>query len=453
MPSRRHEPVPSTDESSDDDSDWAPSSSDDDEKSETASNSSRSSASSASSSRGGSDDEKAAVAVHQPGKRRKRKKVHHHGAAVLPPSSSNQNTPVVVALVLLICLAVGAAVYFYVSSSSSSSASDAESTSANDTGSADGAGAGRSGGTATKTSSTGKSSATATALKGSSSGTAATDKDSSASAMSKTRGEEENASSSSSSDATATSAASASASTSSMKTCKKGVGYNDASFTTAMDICWAANWNSQAGGDLSDGVMYVPMLWGPTHVDGWQENAEAAIAAGATHVLGMNEPDLPEQANMAPAVAASLYSSAILPLATAAKLVSPAVTNGVALDNGSSMGVPWMKEFLGNCSDCEISAIALHWYDSAGNTAYFTSYLEDAYSQLNLPIWLTEFAGTGTTDEQVTFFEFAVPYLEGKDWIEKYAAFGAFWNNSGNYNLNNEDGSLNDPGTTYSETT
>jgi len=33
--------------------------------------------------------------------------------------------------------------------------------------------------------------------------------------------------------------------------------------------------------------------------------------------------------------------------------------------------------------------------------------------------------GTGTPAEQKTFLEFAVPYLEKQDWIERYAAFGA----------------------------
>lgn len=37
----------------------------------------------------------------------------------------------------------------------------------------------------------------------------------------------------------------------------------------------------------------------------------------------------------------------------------------------------------------------------------------------------SQFMGTGTPAEQKTFLEFAVPYLEKQDWIERYAAFGA----------------------------
>lgn len=64
------------------------------------------------------------------------------------------------------------------------------------------------------------------------------------------------------------------------------------------------------------------------------------------------------------------------------------------------------------------------------NTAYFTSYLTDAHAKLQKPIWLTEFMRTGTPDEQKTFLEFAVPWLEKQDFIERYAAFGAFTNSN-----------------------
>ncbi|BGP39137.1 hypothetical protein JCM10449v2_003075 [Rhodotorula kratochvilovae] len=248
-----------------------------------------------------------------------------------------------------------------------------------------------------------------------------------------------------------TSAASSPASTSSSNGCRKGVGYNDAKYTTNLDICWAYNWASTGGDGIRDGAMYVPMLWGTKSLDGWTDNANAAIKAGATHVLGFNEPDLPEQANLSPSAAAQLWLDQVEPLAGSAKLVSPGVTNGVKLDNGSALGVPWLQEFLAACSGCTIDAVALHWYDSAGNTAYFTKYLEESHSTLNKPIWLTEFMGTGTPDEQKTFLEFAVPWLEQQDWIERYAAFGDFLDNPVAEFIASDDGTLNDLGKAYSD--
>ncbi|GAA5889798.1 hypothetical protein JCM5296_002344 [Sporobolomyces johnsonii] len=249
---------------------------------------------------------------------------------------------------------------------------------------------------------------------------------------------------------TATGTSSAASSSSSSKTCKKGVGYNNASFTLELDICWAYSWTSSQGGTLSSGVMYIPQLWGSAQVDGWTDAANAAIKAGATHVLGFNEPDLDTQANLTPSAAAALWSSAMEPLATSAKLVSPAVTNSVATADGQPMGVPWLKEFVAACSDCTIDAVALHWYDSAGNNAYFQSYLEEAYGNLSKPIWLTEYMGTGTSTDQATFMVTTVDWLEKQDYIEKYAAYGDFCD-SPVANFVDCDGSSNDLGKAYSD--
>ncbi|GAA6054131.1 hypothetical protein JCM3770_003211 [Rhodotorula araucariae] len=254
-------------------------------------------------------------------------------------------------------------------------------------------------------------------------------------------------------DSQPSSAASASSSKSNSSTsgCKKGVGFNDAKYTVKLDICWGYNWASTGGEGIREGAMYVPMLrsWG-AETDGWMDNANKAIKAGATHVLGFNEPDHPKQANLSPKDAAQLWLDQIEPLAGSAKLVSPGVTNGVKLDNGSAMGVPWLQEFLEACSKCTIDAVALHWYTDAGNTAYFTRYMEESHAALNKPIWLTEFMGTGTPDKQKDFVNFAVPWLEQQDWIERYAGFGAFLDNEIASFIASDDGKLNDLGKAYS---
>ncbi|GAA5994191.1 glycoside hydrolase family protein [Rhodotorula paludigena] len=231
-------------------------------------------------------------------------------------------------------------------------------------------------------------------------------------------------------------------------TCKKGVGYNDAKYTEKLDICWGYNWASS--GEIKQGAMYVPMLWEEKSLEGWSDNAKKAIEAGATHILGFNEPDLAEQAHMSPSKAAELWKSEIESFSSSAKLVSPAVTNGVKAEDGSPMGVPWLHEFISACDGCTIDAVALHWYDSAENTDYFTAYLTEAQAKLMKPIWLTEFMGTGTPEAQKKFLEFAVPWLEDQDWIERYAAFGCFKDNEIANFIASDDGSLNELGQAYS---
>lgn len=210
-----------------------------------------------------------------------------------------------------------------------------------------------------------------------------------------------------------------------------------------------------------------------------------------------NEPDLDTQSNISPQDAAKAWQTYIQPLAGSAKLVSPAVTNGVKAASGAPMGVAWLKEFVAACDGCTIDAFAVNTTSfpgiashcslltlrtcfsftgtmlrgllqlcgdlsspaslltfpisrpdarSSSNTAYFTSYLEQAYKNLSKPIWLTEvseqsllprlllltlpvrwqFMGTGSATDQATFLKFADPWLEQQTFIEKYAAFGAF---------------------------
>ncbi|KAL8291625.1 hypothetical protein RQP46_001883 [Phenoliferia psychrophenolica] len=135
---------------------------------------------------------------------------------------------------------------------------------------------------------------------------------------------------------------------------------------------------------------------------------------------------------------------------TTVKLVSPAVTNGNQSE--PAIGIPWLQQFIGNCSSCQIDAVALHWYDVTSNTAYFQTYLTEAYAILKKPIWLTEFMGTGSAADQVTFIKAVVPWLEEQTFIERYAAFGDFASNSVAVFVDSSN-NLNALGTAYSTTT
>ncbi|BGP03725.1 hypothetical protein NBRC10513v2_007457 [Rhodotorula toruloides] len=158
-----------------------------------------------------------------------------------------------------------------------------------------------------------------------------------------------------------TSTAPASTSTASSK---KGVGYNTASYTSNLKISWAYNWGQTPDGTLNKGVEYVPMFWGPGGASTWSANAQKAISSGSTHLLGMNEPDLGSQSNLTIPQAVANWKANMSPFYGKAKLVSPAVTNG-----GYPMGVGYLQDFKGNCTQCwnEIDAVALHCVASGAN--------------------------------------------------------------------------------------
>ncbi|GAA5962665.1 hypothetical protein JCM8115_005911 [Rhodotorula mucilaginosa] len=213
------------------------------------------------------------------------------------------------------------------------------------------------------------------------------------------------------------------------------------------------------------------MLWNAAAGSTWNANAQAAIASGSKH-LAFNEPDLDSQADMTVAQSVTAWKQYMSPLVgKGAKLGSMAVTNG-----GAPMGIAYLQAFFAACPQCaqECDFVALHWYDAAWNTGYFTvrmslsppgltssstadlsalhaarekNYLADAYNTLQKPIWLTEFAGSGTVAEQQTFLKYVIPWMEKQTFIERYAGFGDF---VGNYVYAN--GSLTPLGQTYSQT-
>jgi hypothetical protein len=206
----------------------------------------------------------------------------------------------------------------------------------------------------------------------------------------------------------------------------RGIPYNDVQYTTAFSgkkISWAYNWGSSAG-DLGSGFEYVPMLWGTdTPFSGpWKSNANKAIAAGSTHLLGFNEPDLTEQANLSPDAAATAYKTYLSDMfgGKNIRLGAPAVTNG-----GAPMGLTWLGNFMTACSGCQIDFVPIHWYDSAANVEYFKSHVEQAHQQTGKPIWITELGASGSDDEVNAFLQTVLPWLDSQPYVERVAYFMA----------------------------
>ncbi|GAA5871383.1 hypothetical protein JCM3774_005585 [Rhodotorula dairenensis] len=224
---------------------------------------------------------------------------------------------------------------------------------------------------------------------------------------------------------------------------KRGIAYNQAKLTTKLNIQWAYNWDQRPNGGLNPGVDYVPMLWGPSHASTWFENANAALARGSTYLLAFNEPDLETQANMDVGESVRAWKEYMSPFAGRAKLGSMAVTNGP-----DPKGISYIKRFFEACPECEREChmAVIHWYDSAQNVAYFKRYLQDTHDLLHKPIWLTEFQGSGTVEQQQAFLREVIPWMEAQDYIERYAGFGDF---VGTY-VADESGTLTPLGETYS---
>ncbi|KAM3515655.1 hypothetical protein MY11210_000633 [Beauveria gryllotalpidicola] len=212
---------------------------------------------------------------------------------------------------------------------------------------------------------------------------------------------------------------------------KQGIAYNDPSLAnTFKNNCnkngcgWAYNWGSSPG-DLSNDVEYVPMLWGDlvVHTSHWDADVETALAKGAKALLSFNEPDMPSQANMDPATAATAHAKYFAKYKGRALIGAPAVSNS-NLDN---QGLPYLKNFVAACDatpGCYFDFCPVHWYSPAQDIDTLFTHLAEANKICGgKPVWLTEFAPTGSDEQIASFLQTAKPKFDSLDYLQRYSYF------------------------------
>lgn len=217
------------------------------------------------------------------------------------------------------------------------------------------------------------------------------------------------------------------------KSAKRGVAF---SFTQVTDlplmspyISWDYNWGNTPSNDAalwfdSNEMDYCPMCWNGNY------NADAIRAFVAAHpntkyLLGFNEPNLTDQANMTPAQAAALWPPVVaLAKELNLKLVSPAMNYGTL--PGYNDPIKWLDEFFAqpNVDINDIYAISIHCYMSSASAVQ--GYVEK-FEKYNKPIWMTEFCAwdpvPGSVTTQMDYMCAVLNYLEANPKVERYAWF------------------------------
>ena len=202
------------------------------------------------------------------------------------------------------------------------------------------------------------------------------------------------------------------------KSYKRGVSYG---FHSAKDmqnfsknISWWYNWAAEPDIAIRNtyknyGVDFTPMAWNGTGINA--VNNWVNQDSNVKYILGFNEPNFTDQANMTPKQAATAWLAfqAIADLHNL-KTVGPAVNycGNCVTENGVTYNDPfkYLDDFFTACKDCDVDFIALHWY-GGGNS--IVGYVENA-RKYNKPIWVTEFAAW---DDSVTNVEDQKKYLAG----------------------------------------
>lgn len=197
-------------------------------------------------------------------------------------------------------------------------------------------------------------------------------------------------------------------------------------------VSWSYNWaNTPAASQENKyqqyGIQFVPMCWNNNYSP---DNISAYYAAHAdkqNYLLGYNEPNLTDQANMTPAQAAAKWNDVVdVAKKNNARLISPALNWGTL--PGYSNGVQWLQEFFTLVNPNDVHGIAVHIYMNAAK-----SMIGDLqrYKVFGKPLWLTEFCawdGTSSSAAQCQFIAQSINYLEQDDDLERYAWFIPRWN-------------------------
>lgn len=200
----------------------------------------------------------------------------------------------------------------------------------------------------------------------------------------------------------------------------KGVANSPAAQLSALGATWCYNWGTTPKATDCNDPLFVPMVWGKDNV---ASAVQAIGKAGYTTLLGFNEPNKTDQANMSVADAIALWPT--LTSNPNIRVGSPAVS-----DDGRA----WLEDFMTQAKSkgLRVDFIAMHWYgwNKGSCTA---SALEGAVnwaSKWNLPVWITEFGcmGSSNPDEQtlLDFFKNAIPMLAKHPLVERYAWYP--WN-------------------------
>jgi len=209
-----------------------------------------------------------------------------------------------------------------------------------------------------------------------------------------------------------------------------GASYNNLQATGAG---WYYTWGPGAGNPGNFDAKHYPMFWSTPS----QSTINDVKNRSPEYVLGFNEPERGDQANLTVTQAIASWTTISNSFTgTSTKLVSPAVA-----DTGD--GQAWLASFMqqATANNLKVDAVAFHWYgvsnpnNPAGAASSFLSRVDSYYNQFGKPVFITEFAihdwGGAYTDAEIIeanrqFINIVIPALETRSHVAGYAWYHWF---------------------------
>ncbi len=243
---------------------------------------------------------------------------------------------------------------------------------------------------------------------------------------------------------------------------KRGLSYGHHSTADlqalAPGLSWYYNWYHQPEPSVINtyddyNFDYVPMAWNGAF-DKQAMHDFLSTHPNVKYILGWNEPNFIDQANMTPSQAAAMWPD-IEELADefGLEIVGPAVNycGNCVSENGTTYTDPikYLDDFFTACDGCRVDHIAIHCY--MANVSALQWYV-GLFKKYEKPIWLTEFAaweGDVTLEQQKSFMVGAVDYLENDPDVFRYAWFTGRHTGAPYIGVLNGSGVLTDLGKIY----
>jgi autotransporter-associated beta strand protein len=199
---------------------------------------------------------------------------------------------------------------------------------------------------------------------------------------------------------------------------------------------WYYTWGTGPANPGNFDARFYPMFWNAP--------SQTAITdvrnTNPDYVLGFNEPERTDQANMS--VAAAIQSWTAISnsfTGTSTKLVSPSVAD----TGGTTGGQQWLANFMSQATaaNLKVDAVSFHWYgvstpdNPAGAASSFLSRVDSYHNSYGKPVFITEFAihdwGGIYTDAQIIeanrqFLNIVIPGLESRSYVAGYAWYNWF---------------------------
>lgn len=220
------------------------------------------------------------------------------------------------------------------------------------------------------------------------------------------------------------------------KSFKRGVGENNFSIEGQMKplepgVSWYYNWGQTPSKGYQNqvinftGMEYVSMCWNGVNAEALRTYCQEH--PGLKYLLGYNEPNFTNQANMTPAKAAEKWPEVVaIAKEFGLKLVAPALN--YSPNPPYTDPVKWMDEFVALVGPDAFDFTAIHCYGGLGVMKDLAGKFHDKYGK---PVWVTEFCywpgGAGdvyvSPATQMASMIESVKWLEQTEWIYRYAWF------------------------------